>query len=388
MIDRRNELNGERDRIGAGLALRRQHAALLPEFRRALDEVVASGGFVLGPTVAALESALAGHVGARAAVAVHSGTDALYLALRAIGISRGDEVIIPAFTFFATAEAILLLGATPVLADVTPETLLLDPACVAARITPRTRAIIPVHLYGQCAPTDGLASAIESAPQAAREQIVLIEDMAQALGASRAGNPAGSLAPLAALSFYPTKNLGALGDGGMLFAARAEDAIRLRALRDHGSSRKYHHEEAGLNSRLDALQAAFLLAKLPWLDAWTARRRAIAARFDAGLEDLPDLRIPSVESSNIHVFHLYTVRSSQRDALQRHLADHGIEAGIHYPLGLHRQPALAPFVADVELFPETDRASEEVLSLPIFPEMTDAEVVRVIEVVRAFPPFR
>lgn len=382
-------------RISAGLALRRQHAALLPDLLRALEEVAESAAFILGPRVAALEEALAARVGAAYAVAVHSGTDALYLALRAAGVGPGDEVILPAFTFFATAEAVLLAGARPVLVDVDDRTLLIDPERTAAAITPRTRAIVPVHLYGQCAPMEALEEVARAGARGPASRggrgpdapPLLVEDMAQSLGATRGGRPAGSLAPLAALSFYPTKNLGALGDGGMVFAADPGIAARLRALRDHGSTRKYHHEEAGLNSRLDALQAAFLLAKLPRLDAWTARRREIAARYHEGLAGLP-LALPLAEPANTHVYHLYTIRTAGRDDLREHLAARGIEAGVHYPLGLHRQPALAGHVPDASAFPVTDRAAAEVLSLPLFPEMTDDEVDRVILAVREFPHFR
>ncbi len=376
-------------RIGLGLALRRQHAALLPEFRRALDDLAASGAFVLGPPVAALEEALGARVGAHA-VAVHSGTDALLIALRALDVGPGDEVILPAFSFFATVEAVLLLGATPVLVDVDERTLLVDARAAAERITPRTRALVPVHLYGQCAPVEALEEAVVEARRAGRvgaRGVALVEDMAQALDAARGGRPAGTLGDLAALSFYPTKNLGALGDGGMLFARRPEDAARARRLRDHGSSRKYHHEEIGWNSRLDSLQAAFLLAKLARLDEWTARRRAIAARYDAGLSGLP-LALPATDAANRHVFHVYTVRTPHRDALRDHLAALGIETGIHYPVGLHRQAPVTPFVRDPNGFPQTERAAREALSLPIFPEMTEDEIDRVIRAVRAFRPLQ
>jgi dTDP-4-amino-4,6-dideoxygalactose transaminase len=388
------------ERIGLGVALRRQHAALLPDFRCALDEVAASGAFVLGPQVAALEAALAARTGAGAAVAVHSGTDALYLALRVLDVGPGDEVILPAFTFFATAEAVMWLGATPVLADVDARTLLIDVERAAACITSRTRAIVPVHLYGQCAPVEALAAAARERGARSAEDggardtrrgrrarpIAIVEDMAQALDATRGGRPAGSLGDFAALSFYVTKNIGALGDGGMVLARRREDAARLRALRDHGSTRKYLHEEAGLNSRLDTLQAAFLLAKLAHLDAWTARRRALAARFDAALAGLP-LVLPATDGANTHVFHLYTVRTPHRDALREHLLARGIEAGVHYPLGLHRQPALAAHVPDPSAFPVAERVASEVLSLPLFPEMTDGEADRVVDAVRSFPAF-
>jgi dTDP-4-amino-4,6-dideoxygalactose transaminase len=363
------------DRIGLGLALRRQHAALLPAFHASLDEIVASSAFVMGPHVARLESALAGRAGVPHAVAVHSGTDALLIALRALDIGPGDEVIVPAFTFFATAEAVMLAGATPVLVDIEPATMMLDEAQVAARLTPRTRAIIPVHLYGQCAPIEAV--------RAAAPGVAIIEDMAQALDATRGGAAAGSFGDFAAVSFYVTKNLGALGDGGLLFARTPALADRARRLRDHGSSRKYFHEEAGFNSRLDTLQAAFLLAKLAHLDAWTRRRREIARAYDAAFAGLP-LGLPVEAAGNHHVYHQYTVRTPARDALKDHLLELGIETGIHYPTGLHRMPALRPYVADPEGFAETDRAAAEVFCLPIFPEMTDEEVQRVIAAVRSF----
>lgn len=377
------------ERIGLGLALRRQHGALLPEFRRALEEIAASGAFILGPPVASLEEALGARVGA-AAIAVHSGTDALFIALRALDVGPGDEVILPAFSFFATVEAVLLLGATPVLVDVDPAALLIEPRLVSEAISPKTRAVIAVHLYGQCAPIEGIEKAIAEASRSGRagkRGITIVEDMAQALGASQGGRPAGSLGDLATLSFYPTKNLGALGDGGMVFARRPADAERIRRLRDHGSSRKYHHDEAGWNSRLDSLQAAFLLAKLPFLEGWAERRRAIAARFDGALSGLP-VELPATAAGNRHVYHLYTLRTPLRDGLRGHLADLGIETGIHYPVGLHRQPPVAGSVRDPSKFPHTDRAAAEVLSIPIFPEMTDPEVDRVIDGVRRFPGFR
>jgi dTDP-4-amino-4,6-dideoxygalactose transaminase len=369
------------ERIGTGLALRRQHASLLPEFRRALDEIVGSAAFVMGPPVTQLEAALGDLVGAEA-VALNSGTDALVIALRALGVGPGDEVIVPAFSFFATAEAVLLVGATPVLVDVEPRTMTIDVERAAARMGPRTRAILPVHLYGQCADLDGLTAAARRAGF----DVPIVEDMAQALGATRSGRAAGSLGALAALSFYPTKNLGALGDGGMLFATRPDLAARARRLRDHGSPRKYHHDEAGYNSRLDTLQAAFLLAKLPRLGEWTERRREIAARYTRDLAGLP-LELPAADPANGHVWHLYSVRTPERDALRAHLDRLGVECGIHYPVGLHRLPALAAFAADSGAFPETDRAASQVLSLPLFPEMTDGEAGRVVAAVRSFPAF-
>ena len=368
-------MSGPQERIGLGLALRRQHAALLPAFHAALDEIAASGAFVMGPHVARLESALAERAGGAHAIAVHSGTDALLIALRALDIGAGDEVIVPAFTFFATAEAVMLAGATPVVVDIEPATMTIDPAHVAARITPRTRAIMPVHLYGQCAPIEAI--------RAAAPNVAIIEDMAQALDATRNGAPAGSLGEFGAVSFYVTKNLGALGDGGLLFARTQALADRARRLRDHGSSRKYFHEEAGFNSRLDTLQAAFLLAKLEHLDAWTHRRREIARAYDEAFAGLP-VDLPAEAAGNYHVYHQYTVRMTARDALKDHLLELGIETGIHYPMGLHRMPALRAHVADPAAFPETDRAAAQVLCLPIFPEMTGAEVERVISAVRSF----
>jgi len=371
------------ERIGLGLALRRQHAALLPAFHAALDEIVSTTAFVMGPAVGRLERALADRIGGgREAIAVHSGTDALLIALRALDIGPGDEVIVPAFTFFATAEAVVLAGATPVLADIDDETMTIDAAQVAALITDRTRAIIPVHLYGQCANIEALRAACG----ARARHIAIIEDMAQALGATRGGAHAGALGDLAAVSFYVTKNLGALGDGGLIFAQSPDIAARVRRLRDHGSSRKYHHEEAGFNSRLDTLQAAFLLAKLPLLDAWTERRRAIAAEYSRALRDAASripLRLPVEAPSNRHVYHQYSVRTAARDAFRAHLSELGVETGIHYPAGMHEMPALRGFTRG-EAFPRTERAAAEVVCLPIFPEMTDGEVERVVAAVTSF----
>ncbi|MFN0149850.1 MAG: DegT/DnrJ/EryC1/StrS family aminotransferase [bacterium] len=367
------------ERIGLGLALRRQHAALLPAFHAALDEIVSSSAFVMGPAVAQLERALADRVGGgREAIAVHSGTDALLIALRALEIGPGDEVIIPAFTFFATAEAVVLAGATPVIVDIEDDTMTIDAAQVASRISERTRAIIPVHLYGQCANVEALRAACGGRAR----PIAIIEDMAQALGATRAGVHAGALGDLAAVSFYVTKNLGALGDGGLIFARDPDVAARTRRLRDHGSSRKYFHEEAGFNSRLDTLQAAFILAKLPLLDSWTARRRAIAADYTRAFRGL-SLQLPVEAPSNIHVYHQYSLRTPARDAFRAHLSELGIETGIHYPTGMHEMPALAAFAGGVRC-PRTDRAAAEVVCLPIFPEMTDSDVSRVVEAVTSF----
>lgn len=382
------------ERIGLGLALRRQHAALLPAFHAALDEIVSTTAFVMGPAVGRLERALAERVGGgREAIAVHSGTDALLIALRALDIGPGDEVIVPAFTFFATAEAVVLAGATPVLVDIDDETMTIDAAQVAARITGRTRAVIPVHLYGQCADMEALRAACDAGAAATERgatrggrPIAIIEDMAQALGATRGGAHAGALGDLAAVSFYVTKNLGALGDGGLLFARSPDIAARVRRLRDHGSSRKYHHEEAGFNSRLDTLQAAFLLAKLPLLDAWTERRRAIAAEYSRALRDAVSripLRLPVEAPSNRHVYHQYSVRTPARDAFRSHLSELGVETGIHYPAGMHTMPALRAFTRG-EAFPRTERAAAEVVCLPIFPEMTGAEVERVVAAVTSF----
>lgn len=355
------------------LDLVRQHAAIRDDLAAALARVLDSCQFVLGPEGRALEGELAERCGARHGVGVASGTDALRLALTAVGVGPGDEVVTPAFSFVASATTIVMAGARPVFADVDPETLTLDPAAAERALTPRTKAILPVHLYGHPAPMDGLQALARA------HGIAVVEDAAQAVGARWQDRPVGSWGDAAALSFYPTKNLGACGDGGMLLTTRDDVAERVRRLRHHGDAGRYDHVELGYCSRLDEVQAALLRVKLRRLEAWTAARRRIAARYREGLAGTP-LTLPVERPAAHHVYHLFTVRHPARDALAAALRAEGVGTAIHYPRPV---PGQAVFGAAGESrWPQAWRASREVLSLPMFPEMTEAEVTGVIDAVR------
>jgi dTDP-4-amino-4,6-dideoxygalactose transaminase len=348
--------------------LARQHAALRPALMAALADVLDSGRFVLGERGQALERALAEAMGVRHGIGVGSGTDALRLALTALGIGPGDEVLTPAFSFVASSTTIVMTGATPVFVDVDPETFTLDPEAVERALTRRTRAIMPVHLYGHPAAMDRLAGI-------ARERhIAVIEDAAQAVGAGYAGRPVGGWSDVACLSFYPTKNLGGCGDGGMVVTDRDDLAERVRRLRHHGDSGRYRHAELGWCSRLDEMQAALLGVKLDHLAAWTERRRAIAAAYTARLDGAP-IRLPVERAPARPVYHLFTVRHPRRDALRKALAELGVGTAVHYPVPIPAQPVFG--VDDERRWPESWRAAREVLSLPCFPELTDDEVERV-----------
>jgi len=340
--------------------------------RGAIDRVIARGWFVLGPEVEAFESEFAAVSGAPHAVGVGNGTDALALALRALGIGPGDEVITTPLSAAFTALAVMMTGARPVFADIDPVRLTLDPGQIERAIGPRTRAVVPVHLYGQ--PAD--MTAIERL--AAKHNLAIVEDCCQAHLATAAGRPVGTIGIAGAFSFYPTKNLGALGDGGAVVTRDAALADRVRALRNGGQTVRDHHEAGGVNSRLDEVQAAILRAKLPGLGALTARRRALAAAYRAALPDTP-VDVPE-ECDAGHVYHLFVVRSRARAALQAALAASGIETLIHYPVPISRQPALAPTgPADC---PVADRVCGEVLSLPLYPSLSDGDVARVTAAVR------
>jgi len=341
----------------------------------AAERVLASCRFILGPEVAALESELASLCGSRHGIGVNSGTDALVLALLAVGVKPGDEVITPAFSFVASASAVVMIQARPVFVDIDPITYNLDPALVARAVTPRTRAIVAVHLYGQPAAMDAIT-------EIARPRgVAVIEDAAQAIGASYAGRPAGSWGDAACLSFYPTKNLAACGDGGMVLTAREDVAQAIRRLRDHGSPRKYEHVELGYSSRLDELQAAFLRVKLKRLGTWNDRRRAIVAQYRELLRGAP-LALAEERPPARHVYHQFTVRTPKRDALVGALADAGVGTAVHYPIPVPAQPLFAVPDAD-RVFPHAARAAAEVLSLPCFPELLDEEVRTVADAVRA-----
>jgi dTDP-4-amino-4,6-dideoxygalactose transaminase len=359
------------------------------DVRAAIDRVIERGWFVLGPEVEAFEQEFAAASGARHAVGVSTGTDAIALLLRATGIRPGDEVIVPAMTAAYTGLAVMMTGATPVCADVDPDTLTLDPRAAAAAVTPRTRAIIPVHLYGQSADLDALQAL------AGRHGLALIEDCCQAHAATCRGTPVGTRGLGGAFSFYPTKNLGALGDAGAVITNDASLADRLKRLRNGGQSDRYHHVEFGTNSRLDEIQAAILRERLPQLAAITARRRALAARYrallPAGLRTI-------VERDPGHVYHLFPVLLPERDALQAHLRASGIETLIHYPVALPEQPVFATVAAALRRpltgpakagphvlgCPVAARAARELLSLPLHTRLADADVERVAGAIDLF----
>lgn len=346
-------------------------AALRAELDAAYRRVIERGWLILGPEVEAFEAEFAAFCGATQAVSVGNGLDALVLALRAAGIGAGQEVIVPSHTFAATWLAVEAVGARPVPVEVDAETYTLDPAAAAAAVTPRTAAVIPVSLYGHPVDMDPILAL------AARHGLFVLEDAAQSHGAAYRGRRTGSLAHATAFSFYPTKNLGALGDAGCVVTGDAGLAERLRMLRNYGSRKKYAHELAGVNSRLDELQAAFLRVKLYRLDAMNEARRMSARTYDALLQDAEAVRPPREAPWAQHVYHLYVVRSPERDALQARLAKAGIETLIHYPVACHRQPAFAHLGYKQGAFPLAEALAAEVLSLPLWPKMAveDQEAV-------------
>jgi dTDP-4-amino-4,6-dideoxygalactose transaminase len=352
-----------------------QHSAVADEVAEGWQEVLARTAFIGGPQVAAFEREYAEFIGVPHCVALANGTDAIEIALRALGIGYGDECILPANTFIATAEAVSRAGATPVLVDCADDdTYLIDTDAVEAAVTRRTAAIIPVHLYGQAAPVELLL------PLAGRIGARLVEDAAQSQGARRNGTSAGALGDIAATSFYPGKNLGAYGDAGAALTGSADMAARMRMIRDHGSPAKYQHEVLGVNSRLDTLQAVVLSAKLRRLTAWNAARRAAAARYDQLLSDCDAVVRPRTLDGNEHVWHLYTVRVPDRDRLLKELHAAGIGAGIHYPVPIHLTTAFAGLGWAPGAFPVAERTAGELLSLPLFPEITAEQQERVISV--------
>jgi dTDP-4-amino-4,6-dideoxygalactose transaminase len=352
-----------------------QHAAVAEEVAAGWAEVLAHTAFIGGPQVAAFEAEYADFVGAAHCVGVGNGTDAIELALRGLGVGPGDECVLPANTFIATAEAVVRAGATVVLVDCADDdTYLIDPAAVEAAAGPRTRAILPVHLYGQAAAVERLR------PAAERVGAYLVEDAAQAQGARRHGAGAGTLGDAAATSFYPGKNLGAYGDAGAVLTGSAELAERVRLLREHGSPRKYEHAVVGYNSRLDTLQAVVLSAKLRRLPGWNDARRAAAARYDALLSEVDGVATPATLPGNEHVWHLYVVRVPERDRVLKELHAAGIGAGIHYPTPVHLTAAFGHLGYRDGAFPVAERTAAELLSLPLFAEITPAQQERVVTV--------
>ena len=362
------------------LDLRAQHAVIRDAVVAAMMPVVDDQAFILGAPVAQLECEVAGLSNTKYAVGCASGTDALLLALKALDIGPGDEVITSPFTFFATAGTIHNVGATPVFVDIDPKTFNIRPDLVAAAVTSRTKAVIPVDLFGQIAPIEEIRRLLPSMP--------IIEDAAQTIGARRKINGewtmAGQTATIGTFSFFPSKNLGGYGDGGMMVTQDEAIFNRLMRLRTHGSVKTYYHEEVGFNSRLDALQAVVLKAKLPYLAGWSAKRRENAAYYDAAFADLAEITTPFIDPVNESIFNQYTIRLEKRDDLKAHLASRGIGHSVYYPLPLHLQACFAYLGYGEGSFPVSEKAAHEVLSLPVFPELTRAQLDEVIAAVRSF----
>ncbi len=358
--------------------LKTQFAAIRGDVMRNVEKVLQNTNFILGAEVSEFEKAFAAYCECRHAVGVASGLDALKLALRALDIGPGDEVITTANTFIATALAVNSVGATPVLVDMDAVSYNLDPKQLDAAVTPRTKAILPVHLYGQPADMDPILAWAE------KRKLHVIEDACQAHGARYKGRRCGSLGRIAAFSFYPGKNLGAYGDGGAVTTNDPALAEKVVLLRGYGSTVKYYHDALGENSRLDTIQAAVLNAKLPHLDAWNAARRRAAARYTEQLAGVGDVATPQILPFAEHVFHLYVIRTARRDALLKFLQERGVGCIIHYPVPIHLQKAYADRGWKRGDFPETERAADEILSLPMFPDITDAQIDYVVQSVRDF----
>lgn len=357
--------------------LKAQYRVIQQEIDAAIARVLDSTTFIGGDEVDAFNEEFGAYCGA-AAVGVASGTDALFLAARAVGLGPGDEVIVPAHTFIATAEAMTLTGARVVFADVDDQTYTLDPLDVEEKITPRTRALVAVHLYGQPAPMHQLRTL------ANRHGLSIIEDCAQAHGALYHGQRVGTLGDVAAFSFYPGKNLGAYGDAGAVVSANQSIVADAAQLANHGRTDKYLHHREGVNSRLDALQAAALRVKLRYLDEWNQQRQHAAELYTRLLEQCPQISVPRSLPDRSHVFHLYVVQTENRDALRQHLAKEGISSGVHYPIPLHLQPAYAYLGTPPGSLPRTERLAHRIVSLPIFPELTADQVQHIASAVAAF----
>ncbi|HEX8889936.1 MAG TPA: DegT/DnrJ/EryC1/StrS family aminotransferase [Pyrinomonadaceae bacterium] len=357
--------------------LRAQYLSIKAEIDEAIARVLDNTSFVMGREVEAFEAAFAEYVGARFCMGVNSGTAAIQLAVMACGIGAGDEVIVPANTFFATAEAVSTAGATPVFVDADPVSYNIDVNRIEAAITPRTRAIMPVHLYGQAADLDAISEIAE------RHNLLVIEDAAQAHGSYYKGARVGGLGAAGCFSFYPGKNLGAYGEGGAVTTNDEAIARRVRLLRDHGSARKYHHEIIGYNFRLEGIQGAVLGVKLKHLEEWNELRREHAARYGELLQE-SSLILPQEMPYSGHIYHLYVVQSERRDALQKALSEAGVQTGIHYPIPVHLQPAYASLGHQPGDFPEAERQAERVLSLPMYPELTDEQLAQVANAIWKF----
>jgi len=370
------------------LDLAAQHAPLQPALLAACQRVLAAGHFIQGEEVAAFANELSQHLGGALVVPCANGTDALQLALMSLRLPPGTEVIVPAFTYVATLEAAAVLGLRPVVADVLPDTFMLDPAAVAAAVTPRTGAIVAVHLFGQCAKLEALRAVAD------QYGVALLEDNAQALGAAYTFGsgqvwPAGTVGEVGTTSFFPSKNLGGFGDGGALYTRDATRAELLRQLANHGQTHKYHHQHIGLNSRLDTLQAALLRVKLPYLAGWTAARQRVAARYDAGLANLPKLAPPARDPRSTHIFHQYVVTlptEIQRNQFRAHLHQHGVPSTVYYPLPVHQQPAYAYLGYQQGQFPVAEQLCRTVLALPMHSTLTDEQVDYIVRVIQTGLP--
>ncbi len=358
------------------LDLRAQYAAIKQDVKNRIENVLDNQGFILGPEVSELERKIAEYVGARHAVGVASGTDALILSLRALGVGPGDEVITPTFTFYSTASSVVLVGARPVFVDVDPDTCLIDTDKVKEAVNERTRAVVPVHLFGQCADVAGIRSVLGPFSPA------ILEDACQAIGAGLGGGRAGSMGDAAAISFYPSKNLGGYGDGGMVTTNRDDVADSIRLLRVHGARESYHHSHIGYNSRLDSIQAAVLLAKLPLLSEWASKRRERADYYDRAFQGTSVKPLARVGGD--HVFNNYVVRVEKRDELMKYLAGKGIGSAVYYPVPLHRLGCFKPYLNEADSFPASERACLECLAIPVYPEMTSDMVKEVADKILEF----
>lgn len=355
-----------------------QYRAIQQSIDQAIADTLAGSTFIRGNAVQAFEQRFAGVLGAEHCIAVGNGTDALFISLKALGIGAGDEVITPAFSWISSAETISLCGATPVFADVQRETYTLDPSAIESRITPRTKAIVVVHLYGQAASMEAIVKICK------KNNLLLIEDCAQAHLTKEGDAYAGTFGEVAAFSFYPTKNLGAYGDAGCIVTSNDLLAERIRRLSNHGALIKDDHAFEGLNSRMDTLQAAILLAKLPELKNWNAKRRAHALAYTGQLEDVSGISVPAIRAGTTHTFHLYVIRAQRRNELKRFLEERGIQTIVHYPSALHNLPAYGHLHHSPSDFPVATQLQDEVLSLPVYPELTSGQIAYVCENIEEF----
>ncbi|MGC8842693.1 MAG: DegT/DnrJ/EryC1/StrS family aminotransferase [bacterium] len=354
-----------------------QHRILLPQIISAIEEVITSGRYVLGKNVEKLEKEIAALCAVRYGVGVNSGTDALTLSLHALNIGRGDEVITSPFSFVASAESIIIVGARPIFADIDPLTFNISPKEIEKKLGKRTTAIMPVHLFGQACDMTRIMEI------ARRNSLLVIEDSAQAIGAYHRGKPVCSFGDVGCLSFYPTKNLGAVGDGGMVLTSDEQLYEKLKLLRCHGG-RDYTFDFLGTNSRLDELQAAVLLVKLKYLNEWTEKRRANAKLYKELLKDVEEVTLPLESEENFHTYHQFTIRARNRDELRKYLWEEGIQTMVYYPVPLHLQPAFSHLGYKEGDFPEAEKAAKEVISLPVHAQLKEEQVIRIANAIRKF----